>query len=134
MAGDWDAALKRLNDMLAEVWRNREPFPGIGSVLEFLNCPSGTAFQKQVLTPLLAKGKNPWEYTLAILEGRRKCEQRSMRRRWQAAERWSAYKEPRRDLLALLARFELYAAQVERVAKADLRAAAASRHRRTDRR
>jgi exodeoxyribonuclease V alpha subunit len=124
VAGEWDAALKRLNDMLAEVWRNRGPFPGIGSVMEFLNCPSATAFQKQVLMPLLAKGQNPWEYTLAILEGRRKCEQKEYAKALaEAAEQWSACKGPRRSLLALLARFELSRTQVERVAKPDLRAA-----------
>ncbi|MBX3358828.1 MAG: ATP-dependent RecD-like DNA helicase [Phycisphaeraceae bacterium] len=122
--GDWDASLERLNDMLAEVWRNRGPFPGIGSVLEFLNCPSGTAFQKQVLAPLLAKGENSWEYTLAILDGRRKCEHKEYTKALgEAAERWTAFKAPRRNLLALLARFELSRAQVERIAKPDLRAA-----------
>src|SRR5262249_11892271 len=65
--GDWDKSLIWLNDVLAEAWRNRGPFPGIGSVLQFLGCGSGTAFQKQVLMPLVAKGINPWEYTLAIL-------------------------------------------------------------------
>ena len=40
----------------------------------------------------------------------------------QAAERWAAYKEPRRNLLAQLARFELTPAQVERIANPDKRA------------
>jgi hypothetical protein len=39
----------------------------------------------------------------------------------QAAERWTAYKEPRHNLLAQLARFELSPAQVERVANPDKR-------------
>ncbi|MCG3131545.1 MAG: ATP-dependent RecD-like DNA helicase [Phycisphaerae bacterium] len=121
--GDWDTALCRLNDMLAEVWRNRGPFPGIGSVLEFLGCASGTAFQKHVLMPLLAKGKNPWEYTLAILDGRRKCEQKEyVKGLAEAGQRWSDYKDPKRNLLALLTRFELSKGQVERVVKPDLRA------------
>ncbi len=126
VAGDWDGALQRLNDMLAEVWRNRGPFPGIGSILQLLGCPSGTAFQKQVLSPLLAQGKNPWEYTLSILEGRRNCEQKEYAKLLaEAAERWSAYKgvEPKRKLLALLARFELSPQQVDRIVKHDLRAA-----------
>ena len=40
----------------------------------------------------------------------------------QAAERWTAYKEPRHKLLAQLARFELSPAQVERIANLDKRA------------
>ena len=37
---------------------------------------SGTAFQQQVLVPLSDTGKNAWEHVLAMLEGRRKCEQK----------------------------------------------------------
>ena len=121
--GDWDRHLVWLNDVLSEVWQNRGPFPGIGSVLQYLGCESGTAFQRQVLVPLLNKGENAWEYVLAILEGRKKCEQKQYAKAMkQAGERWAAYKEPRRNLLAQLARFELSPAQVERVANPDKRA------------
>ena len=120
--GDWDRHLLWLNDVLSEVWQNRGPFPGIGSVLQYLGCDSGTAFQRQVLVPLLNKGENAWEYVLAILEGRKKCEQLEYAKALtQAGERWSAYKTPRRNLLAQLARFELSPAQVERVANPDKR-------------
>ena len=120
--GDWDRHLVWLNDVLSEVWQNRGPFPGIGSVLQYLGCESGTAFQRQVLVPLLNKGENAWEYVLAILEGRKKCEQKQYAKALkQAGERWAAYKEPRRNLLAQLARFELSPAQVERVANPDKR-------------
>ena len=121
--GDWDRNLVWLNDVLCEVWLNRGPFPGIGSVLQYLGCESGTAYQRQVLVPLLNKGENAWEYVLAILEGRKKCEQKHYAKAMkQAAERWAAYKEPRHNLLAQLARFELSPAQVERIANPDKRA------------
>lgn len=121
--GDWDRHLVWLNDVLSEVWRNRGPFPGIGSVLQYLGCESGTAFQRQVLVPLLNKGENAWEYVLAILEGRRKCDQKQyIKALKQASERWTAYRKPRRNLLAQLVRFELSPAQVERVANPDKRA------------
>lgn len=121
--GDWDRHLVWLNDVLSEVWLNRGPFPGIGSVLQYLGCESGTAYHRQVLVPLLNKGENAWEYVLAILEGRKKCEQKQYAKAMkQAAERWAAYKEPRHNLLAQLARFELSPAQVERIANPDKRA------------
>jgi exodeoxyribonuclease V alpha subunit len=121
--GDWDRHLVWLNDVLSEVWQNRGPFPGIGSVLQYLGCESGTAFQRQVLVPLLNKGENAWEYVLAILEGRKKCEQKQYAKALkQASERWTAYKEPRHNLLAQLAHFELSPAQVERIANPDKRA------------
>ena len=121
--GDWDRHLVWLNDVLSEVWQNRGPFPGIGSVLQYLGCESGTAFQRQVLVPLLNNGENAWKYVLAILEGREKCEQKQYAKGLnQAGERWAAYKEPRRKLLTQLVRFELSPAQVERVANPDKRA------------
>ena len=121
--GDWDKHLVWLNDVLSEVWLNRGPFPGTGSVLQYLGCESGTAYQRQVLVPLLNKGENAWEYVLAILEGRNKCEQKQYAKAMkQAAERWAAYKEPRHKLLAQLARFEMSPAQVERIANPDKRA------------
>ncbi len=121
--GDWDRHLVWLNDVLSELWQNRGPFPGIGSVLQYLGCESGTAFQRQVLVPLLNKNENAWEYVLAMLEGRKKCEQKQYAKALkQAGERWAAYKEPRHNLLAQLARFELSPAQVERVANPDKRA------------
>jgi hypothetical protein len=121
--GDWDRHLVWLNDVLSEVWQNRGPFPGIGSVLQYLGCESGTAFQRQVLVPLLDKGENAWEYVLAILEGRKKCEQKQYAKTLkQAGDRWTAYKEPRRNLLTQLVRFELSPAQVERIANPDKRA------------
>jgi exodeoxyribonuclease V alpha subunit len=121
--GDWDRHLIWLNDVLSEVWQNRGPFPGIGSVLQYLGCESGTAFQRQVLVPLLNKGENAWEYVLAILEGRGKSEDKQYAKSLkQAGERWTAYKEPRRKLLSQLVRFELSPAQVERVANPDKRA------------
>lgn len=122
--GEWDRHLVWLNDVLSEVWQNRGPFPGVGSVLQYLGCESGTAYQRQVLSPLGEKGENAWEALLAILEGRRKCEQQQYAKALaQAGQRWAAYREPRRNLLSLLARFELSPSQVERVANPDKRAA-----------
>jgi ATP-dependent exoDNAse (exonuclease V) alpha subunit len=123
VVGDWDQHLIWLNDVLSEVWQSRGQFPGIGSVLQYLGCESGTAFQRQVLLPLANNGENAWEYVQAILEGRRKCEQKQYAKALkQAGDRWVTYKEPRRRLLSLLTRFELAPAQVERVANPDKRA------------
>jgi len=125
VAGEWDRHLLWLNDVLSEVWQNRGPFPGLGSVLQYLGCESGTAYQRQVLSPLANKGESTWEFVKAILEGRRKCEEKNyLKALKQAGERWSAYPEPRRQLLALLSRFELSPQQVGRIANPDQRAQA----------
>jgi exodeoxyribonuclease V alpha subunit len=121
--GDWNQHLVWLNDVLSEVWRNRGPFPGAGSVLQYLGVEVGTVFQRQVLTARTNKGENAWQYLLAILEGQRQCEEKVYRRPLQqAAERWAAYIPSRRDLLSLLVRFELTPKQVHRIANPDDRA------------
>ena len=57
--GDWDRHLVWLNDVLSEVWQNRGPFPGIGSVLQYLGCDSGTAFQRQFSSRCSTGGRMP---------------------------------------------------------------------------
>ena len=57
---------------------------------------------------------------MAILEGRQTCDDKRYKAGLkQASDRWRAYKKPLRDLLALLARFELTPEQVRRVANPD---------------
>jgi len=120
--GEWNRHIVWLNDVLSEVWQNRGPFPGTGSVLQFLGVEAGTAFQRQVLTPLIKKGENAWNYLLAILEGQRQCDEKDyVRPLKQAASRWIAYTPSRRKLLSLLVRFELTPKQVKRIADADER-------------
>jgi len=121
--GDWQRHIVWLNDVLSEVWQNRGPFPGAGSVLQFLGVEAGTAFHRQVLMPRIKNGENAWEYLLAILEGKRDCkEQQYAKPLKQASERWAAYSPLRRKLLSLLVRFELTPKQVKRLADADERA------------
>ncbi|WP_218916503.1 AAA family ATPase [Rubinisphaera brasiliensis] len=125
VAGDWENHLTWLNDVLGEVWTNRGPFPGIGSVLEFLGCTSGTAFHRQVLAPRFRAGENAWEYVHSVLNGETKCEEpRYENGLTQAAGRWSSYQPVRRELLEFLTRFELTPQQVKRVANTNLRAKA----------
>jgi hypothetical protein len=120
VVGEWDSHLVWLNDVLSEVWTNRGPFPGTGSVLQFLGFEGGTAFHRQVLVPLLKKGENAWRFLIAVLEGRRSCKDQWYKSGLdQASDRWRAYRKPLRDLLTLLARFELTPEQVRRVGNAD---------------
>ncbi len=123
--GDWTRHITWINDVLAEVWQDRGPFPGIGSVLQFLGVEMGTAFHRRSLLPRIRKRQDPWAYLLSILEGRAKCEEREYAKVMaQAAERWAAYAPARRDLLRLLTRFELTPTQVRRIASSTERASA----------
>jgi len=122
VSANWDRHLEWLNDVLSEVWAGRGPFPGIGSVLQYLGFAKGTAYQRAVLAPMAKKGVNPWEHTLAILEGKTEPDSGAHKKGLlKARERWAVLKS-RHALLAKLARFELSPDQVHRIANPDLRA------------
>ena len=123
VAGDWERRLAWLNDALADAWSGRGPFPGAGSVLQYLGFSKGTSFQRAVLTPMAKQAENPWEYVLSILEGRTEPDGGPYRAGLlKARERWCVLKS-RRALLSKLARFELTPAQIRRIANPDQRAA-----------
>lgn len=121
--GDWDLRLAWLNDVLAEVWHGRGPFPGAGSVLQYLGCSKGTAFQRAVMAPMASRGENPWEFLVSILEGVTEPDQGPYSAGLaEARERWGLLKS-RQALLAKLARFELSPEQVRRIASSERREA-----------
>ena len=123
IVGDWERRLAWLNDVLAEAWHGRGPFPGAGSVLQYLGCSKGTSFQRTVLAPMAINGKDPWDYVLSILNGTTETPpgpyQSGLAK---ARERWNILKT-RQALLSKLARFELTLHQVQRIANPDQRAA-----------
>ena len=119
--GDWGRQIQWLNDVLAEVWTGRGPYPGLGSVLQYLDFARGTSYQRAVLAPMAKRGEDPWAYVLAQLEGRREPEVGPYRDGLRAAAaRWK--KQPTRQaLLACLTRFELSPHQVRQIANPDVR-------------
>lgn len=123
ITGDWERRLGWLNDVLAEAWHGRGPFPGAGSVLQYLGCSKGTAFQRAVLVPMARRGENPWDYVLSILDGTREPDQGPYRAGLAAArERWRILAS-RHALLSKLARFELTPEQIQRIASPERREA-----------
>lgn len=123
VVGDWERRLAWLNEVLAEAWSGRGPFPGAGSVLEAVGFSKGTSFQRTVLAPMARRGENPWDFVLSILDGRTEPEGGPYREGLlRARKRWSLLKS-RQALLSKLARFELTAGQVRRIADPDERAA-----------
>ena len=122
--GDWEQRLAWLNEALAEVWDARGPFPGNGSVLQFLAFTRGVEYHKAVLAPMVSKGKNPLAYLRDIFEGRIEPPDDKYRGGlMKARERWGALKS-RQELLALLMRFDITPQQLERIASSDQRHAA----------
>ncbi len=123
--GDWDQRLMWLNDVLAELWRGRGPFPGIGSVLQFLGCQTGTAFQHAVLALMAKRGENPWQFVHGMLQGTTPVpagpHEAGIKK---AQSKWRKLPS-RHELLAQLAEFELTPDQVVRIADPTARTDAA---------
>jgi exodeoxyribonuclease V alpha subunit len=123
VSGDWEARLAWLNDALAEVWTGRGPYPGIGSVLQYLGMSRGTAYQRFVLSPMALGGEDPWHHVLSILEGRAEPDEDGYRAGLlQARTRWRQLAS-RQSLLGTLTRFELTLDQVHRIADPEQRPA-----------
>ena len=121
ISGNWDASLEWLNAALAEVWQGRGPFPGIGSVLEFLGFTKGTAYHRFELTQIANDGGNPWEYVRGILNGSTSVSDGLYTDGLiEASRRWSRL-PARHEILGTLARFELTTDQVRRIVDPDQR-------------
>lgn len=119
--GPWPSHLHWLNDCLAEVWTGRGPFPGIGSVLQYLGCKRGTAFHRIELADFVRRNQDPWAYVRSILEGRSDPPAKYANDFSDARARWRALsRTPERlELLNMLVRFELTTDQVRRMADHD---------------
>jgi AAA domain-containing protein/UvrD-like helicase family protein len=127
IGGDWQRQLVWLNDVLSEVWVGRGPFPGLGSVLQYLGMQRGTAFHR-ALAPRAIRGENIWQYVKAVLNDKRAAEETEYKRPLKdAAERWQALPAARRAMLSVLVRLELTPEQVRRVSNPDDRARAGIR-------
>jgi len=120
---DWERRLDWLNDILSEAWTGRGPFPGAGSVLQYLGFSKGTSFQRTVLAPMAKRGENSWDYVLSILKGRIEPDKGQYRDGLlEARNRWGIIKT-RQPLLSKLARLEITLRQVQRIANPDQRLA-----------
>ena len=121
VAGAWDNAISWCNAALDEVWGGRGAFPGIGSLLRYLGCTQGHAYHATVLRQLERKGRNPWEFTLAILQDRTDPDTDQYKEGLLAAAKQWRSMPSRHRLLETLVRFELTTDQITGIANEDER-------------
>src|SRR5439155_10004547 len=124
VAGAWDQHLSWLDQVLAELWSSRGAYPGIPAVLSYLECRSATTFHRNVLTKLSSEGADIWKATTEILEGRSAPQPPHAADLLRAGAKWRSEPASRRELLAMLARFDLTVDQVKRVVHPMLRSQA----------
>jgi len=119
--GNWTSHIKWLDNVLAEVWRNRGVYPGVGSVLAYLGFQGATIYQREILRKLSDKGKDVRDHVISILERRRKPEKEYLRDFETARNKWRDLPKTRKELLKTLCLFDLTEEQVNRVANSSLR-------------
>jgi exodeoxyribonuclease V alpha subunit len=118
VSGDWESRLEWLNKVLAETWKSRGRYPGLGSVLEHLGARRGTTYQLKVLAPL-SNASDPRAHVIDILEARQKPETEFRRDLELARASWNDLKSGRKGLLKILSTFELSKAQADRIANSE---------------
>lgn len=125
--GPWDRVATWLSDRIADTWKMRGPYPGLGSALAAAGLERGPIVAHRVVRSLADPTADPWpELDRAIRDAQANVGPaaglvgRVARQAW---ERLTASQE-RSRLLRLLARFPLTAAQARRLFDRGARATA----------
>ncbi|MBS0160189.1 MAG: AAA family ATPase [Nitrospira sp.] len=114
--GPWERREEWLNAQIANCWKDRGAFPGIGSALEALGMRLGTALTLDLLSSNTVKpDENPWPLVDAILRGRKNAPHPGYNADIKAIQNtWVNLPTERRELLMLLSRFALTVNQAKR--------------------
>jgi ATP-dependent exoDNAse (exonuclease V) alpha subunit len=114
--GPWDKREEWLNHQIAQAWKDRGAFPGIGPALEALGMRLGTSLSLDLISSgLISTEDNPWPVVDKIVKGIQeppnpayKADLGSVRKTW------TDLPDGRRDLLNILSRFNLSSGQAVR--------------------
>jgi len=118
---DWESKIDWLNNILGETWKNRGAFPGIAGVLDYLEFRRGSVYQYNVLKKLTSKGIDAWDHVTSILNDDHDPENEYLESFMVARSEWNETTSKKRNLLSILALFELSPDQIKRVANSKLR-------------
>ncbi len=114
--GTWDQREQWVNDQIAATWRDRGEFPGVGSALEALGLRIGTSLMLDLTRlGMIRPESNPWPVVDAILRGTQSAPLPSYEPHLAPVRLvWANLPDERRNLLYLLARFDLSPEQARR--------------------
>lgn len=115
-AGPWDQREEWINSQIAEAWKARGAFPGLGSCLEAIGMRMGTSLALDLLSSgSVGELDDPWPVTSAVLEGKKNPPKDAYARDLETVRStWANLGEQRQSLLRLLSRFDLTPAQALR--------------------
>lgn len=114
--GPWEAREYWLNDQIAAAWEDRGAFPGLGSALEALGMPMGTALARDLLVSgEISSDADPWPLVDSLLRGDYRPPHDAYGPALEAARNtWVGLNQDRRRLVQLLSRFALDREQARR--------------------
>jgi hypothetical protein len=115
-AGPWEAREEWLNARIAEQWRVRGAYPGLGAALEGMGLRLGSSLVRELHADgTLRPDADPWPVITALLEGRRQAPRQAYSADLAAAGRiWSAMPAVRRQFIDLLSRLDISTAAATR--------------------
>lgn len=114
--GPWERREEWLNQQIAQAWKDRGAFPGVGPVMEALGMRLGTALSLELMAAGSIKpDADPWPTLDAILRGKQSPPQPAYEADLIAVRSsWTGISDERRALLKLLSRFALTPKQAKR--------------------
>lgn len=118
---DWSLRIDWLQSLIAELWKNRGLYPGLGKVLDYLGFTDAIPFFKSQVN--LGKEQAAKDAAFSLLDGRRividglDIDPDTIRK---IARRWLLKDDDERHLLRdLLPRFDLHKHQIEKILSRD---------------
>jgi hypothetical protein len=113
--GPWERREEWLNQKIAETWKERGAFPGVGSALEALGMRLGTSLVLELFSRGTIKPTDdPWPMLDGLLRGGTPPQRAYSADLKAVAPLWASMPTDRRSLLKLLSRFDLSPAQALR--------------------
>ena len=113
--GEWDEQIEWVEQVLTEAWEHRGIYPGLESVLEYLEA-DGTGYQRKVLSGMVEHGENPLDHVIALLEEEEEARGEFDSYQFMIAQqKWADLDDDRQELLKTLSGFDLTPDQVSRI-------------------
>ena len=111
--GEWEARQAWVDQQLNGLWQMRGPFPGLGSALSAFGLPRANMVA-MAIEQHVGANEDPWPLIDQLFSARGSVTELDVPIDRTIAKKWVALHEERRELLKLLARFQLTAEQATR--------------------
>ncbi|WP_163165404.1 AAA family ATPase [Arthrobacter sp. Alg241-R88] len=113
--GDWDRVRAWLSERIAEAWEARGAFPGLGSALTAFGITQGVLLAYAIRGMTSNTDDNPWDVVDRIFRNPSDFPDLRPKPGPMLCKTWAALKQPRRELLTLISRFDFTIEQATRM-------------------